>query len=143
MSKLKKNEPVKSFMVSSPTTINEKTSFSEAAKLILEDGLNHLPVVSGSKLVGMFSNTDLMRVDFASSFGGDQKQSLATLDSSKTILEVCSKKPETIGERDTAQDAARKIVHGNFHALPVVDDENNLIGMVTTTDLIKFLGDIG
>jgi CBS domain-containing protein len=39
------------------------------------------------------------------------------------------------------RDAARILAEANFHALPVVDGEN-LVGIVTSTDLLKFLADL-
>lgn len=142
MSKLKKNESVKTIMTVNPLTVNEKTKISEAAALITKEGLHHLPVVSGERLIGMFTRTDLMRIDFSDSFGQDSRQSLATLDSSKNLLDVCVTEVITLSEKDTVQDAAKKFVTGAFHAMPVVDSDQRLRGLVTTTDMIRFYADL-
>ena len=142
MSKQKNSTFVQEFMTSKPEVVDERTKISEAAALILEKGFNHLPVVSGDRLKGMFSHTDLMRIDFADSFGQDQRQSMATLDATMGILDACSTDLVTLKPKDTALDASKKLSAGKFHALPVVDENSNLMGLVTTTDLIKFYAEL-
>lgn len=45
----------------------------------------------------------------------------------------------TINNTDTIHEAAEKLMNGNFHSLPVVDKDGNAVGIVTSTDLIKYL----
>ena len=143
MSKLKKNELIQKIMTKNPVTIEKRTKISEAAKLLLEKKMHHLPVVSGEKIIGMFSYTDLMRLDFSDSFGQDQREVLATLDSSKSIEEVMAKDLVTIKERDTVQSAAKLLCDGrNFHSLPVLNQDGKLSGIVTSTDIIRFLAEL-
>ena len=52
-----------------------------------------------------------------------------------------TKEPTTVNSNQNVKDAAEILADGNFHALPVVDDEGNLVGMVTSADLIKYLLD--
>ena len=93
--------------------------------------------------IGMFSYTDLMRLDFSDSFGQDQREVLATLDSSKSIEEVMAKDLVTIKERDTVQSAAKLLCDGrNFHSLPVLNQDGKLSGIVTSTDIIRFLAEL-
>ena len=142
MSKLRKNEAIKSIMVTNPITINQNTKISEAAALFQENAIHHLPVVSGEKLIGMFSYLDLMKIDYSASFGEDSRQSLKTLDSTKTIIEVMTDNPETIRERETIRDAAKILSNGAYHSLPVVDEKNCLMGIVTSTDVIRYLAEL-
>ena len=55
-----------------------------------------------------------------------------------TIEQVMTKDVLTIQHKDTVYDAALLLSENEFHALPVMD-EDELVGIVTTTDLIKFL----
>ena len=142
MSKIKKNEVIKKIMVTDPITINQNTKISEAASLFKENSIHHLPVVSGEKLIGMFSYLDLMKIDYSESFGEDSRQTLKTLDSTKTILDVMTENPETVKERETIRDAAKILCNGSYHSLPVVDDKNCLMGIVTSTDVIKYLAEL-
>ena len=55
-----------------------------------------------------------------------------------TIEKVMTKNVLTIQQKDTIYNAALLLSENEFHALPVMDEEE-LVGIVTTTDLIKFL----
>ena len=62
---------------------------------------------------------------------GDQSQDEALLD------EYLLKKIIVIKETDSAFDAMSLMVDENIEHIPVVDNENKLIGIVTRTDLLK------
>ena len=141
MAKLKKNDPIHHIMVKNPVTIEASTKISDAHRLFYEHKIHHLPVVSGEKLLGIFSYSDMLRLDFSDSFGEDPRQVLAVLDSSKTIQDVMVSDVVTLDEKDTVHDAATKLCKGDFHALPVVAD-GRLKGIVTSTDIIRYLADL-
>jgi CBS domain-containing protein len=58
-----------------------------------------------------------------------------------TIGQVMSHKPRVVKSNDTIKTVAEILSNEEFHALPVVDekDESVLVGIVTTTDVIKYL----
>jgi hypothetical protein len=62
----------------------------------------------------------------------------ADCDIELAIEQVMTKDVLTIQHKDTVYDAALLLSENEFHALPVMD-EDELVGIVTTTDLIKFL----
>ena len=66
---MKKNEPIKHIMTTTPVTVHTKQNPSEVRALLAEGKFHHVPVVSGEKLVGMISSTDLMRVSFNNYMG--------------------------------------------------------------------------
>jgi CBS domain-containing membrane protein len=49
---------------------------------------------------------------------------------------------KTLSTKSTIADAAEVLSDGNFHAVPVVDKDEDLIGLVTSTDLIRYLRDL-
>lgn len=53
---------VESIMTPNPRTVSPETDLAEAAKIILEIKVGGLPVVAGEKLVGIITETDLIRV---------------------------------------------------------------------------------
>ncbi len=139
MSRLKR-ESVTHIMTKELQTINVQTPLSAVGKIFSESSFHHLPVVSGEELIGILSFVDLMRVSFADSFGVTEKQSVyEVLDRTLGVESVMTKDPVTITSSETIKDAAEKLAAGRFHALPVVNDARDLLGMVTSADLIKYL----
>jgi CBS domain-containing protein len=86
----------------------------------------------------MLSYTDLMRVNFVDSYGDGNEQVTTTLYSVLTIEQVMVDQLVTVNTDTTIRDAADILSNKEFHALPVVD-HNGLAGIITTTDLIKYL----
>ena len=111
------------------------------AKALMEDNnVRHLPIVSGEKLVGILSLTDIHRI----SFGGNYGQA-ASVDSSiydtLSLEQVMMSEPRTVHEDTTIKEVAEQLAVEEFHALPVVGNDNKLEGIVTTTDLVNYLID--
>ena len=99
-----------------------------------------MPVVSGDEVIGIITSTDFMRVSFGEFGNQDAKGLDAILDHTYKLHDIMVKNPITINKSSTVREAARTLGSGDFHALPVVDD-NKLIGIVTSTDLLNFLAD--
>ena len=137
---MKRNEPLSTVMTKDPTTVNVTHKLSEVRKLMSDGGIHHVPVVSGTKLVGLISATDMVRLSF-SAYGADARAVDAMLDHEFSIEKVMSKDLTTLNSSQKVRDAATALSGGNFHSIPVVDDDNNLVGIVTSTDLIRYLAD--
>ena len=137
---MKHKEPVHKIMATDPLTVHEKQRVSEVHQLMVERRIHHVPVVSGNRLIGLISATDLMRV----SFGDVNKQDPRTVDAlldTYTIRDVMQEDILTVKPDDTVRTAAEHLARGDFHSLPVVGDDDELVGLVTSTDLIKYLLD--
>jgi CBS domain-containing protein len=120
-------------------TITVKTPLSEVGEIFTRCGFHHLPVLSGKKLVGLLSFTDLMRVSFTDSFGVTAQQAVyELLDHTLSVEQVMTSELVTIDSKNTIREAAEILAKGKFHALPVVDGEE-LVGMVTSSDLLEHL----
>ena len=140
MSRLRKHEPITKIMTRELQTIHLQTKLSEVGKIFAESEFHHLPVVNGSQLIGVVSFVDLMRVSFADSFGVEAKQPVYdVLDRTLSVEAIMTKDPVTLEEQQDVQDAAEVLAESAFHALPIVDEQKNLVGMVTTTDLLKYM----
>lgn len=134
---MKHNEPVSKIMSTQLVTVHHGEPVSRVRQLIREHGIQHIPVVSGQNLVGIISHTDVLRV----SFGGasDDRAVDATLDHTMTIEQLMQKDPVSVREYAPIREAAQLLVEGQFHSLPVTSDGHKLVGIVTSTDLIRYL----
>jgi CBS domain-containing protein len=135
---MKHNEPVHKIMAANPTTVHEKQKLSEVHEVIVGRRIHHVPVVSGDRLIGLISATDLLRVSWGDVNRQDPRQVNALLDT-LAIRDVMQEDVVTLRRTDTVRRAAELLAQGDYHSLPVLDDDDALVGMVTSTDLIKYL----
>jgi len=137
---MKHNEPVTKIMAADPVTVHEKQKVSDVHHLIVERKIHHVPVVSGRKLIGLISATDLLRVSWGDVNKQDPRQVDALLDT-LGIRDVMQEDIVTLRRHDTVRRAAELLAQGEYHSLPVLDDDDELVGMVTSTDIIEYLLD--
>lgn len=138
---MRKNEPIRKLMSTSVISIHHGEPVSQARKIMVESGVHHLPVVSGDALKGIISWSDLLRISFGDAFGADERAVDATLDHTFTLEQVMSADVITVTPQTTVHEAAEILCKGDFHCLPVVDD-GKLVGMVTSSDLLKYLAEL-
>ncbi len=122
---------IKRIMTECPATLAPGNRLSEARKLFTSRGIHHLPVLDDGRLVGILSASDLLNLELLER----ARISLADVE----VRHVMHANPVTINVGASLRDAAAKLRAGEFHALPVVDDDSVLIGIVTTTNLIETL----
>ena len=133
---MKKREQVSKIMTPNPITVNTTNKVSDVAKIFSEKNIHHIPVVSGSELIGMISKTDIERVSFVTNLQ-DQKANTAIYDSLE-IEQVMTNQLDTVQQDDEVREAAALLAGGTYHAIPVLEGEK-LTGIVTSTDVIKYL----
>ncbi|MEM7014808.1 MAG: CBS domain-containing protein [Verrucomicrobiota bacterium] len=135
---MRKNESVTHVMTENPITVHHGDPISKVREIFQSNNIHHLPVVSGKELKGMISWTDLMRISFGDAFDQDEKSVDVTLDHTFNIEDVMEKDLRTVSPTDSVRDAAVILSEADCHALPVVSG-NELVGIVSSKDLIKFL----
>lgn len=134
---MKRNEPVTRIMTATVVTVHTGQRLSEVRKAMTDGRFHHVPVVSGKKLLGMLSATDLLRVTYE--YGVDDRQNDTVLDHTVAIRELMTTTPITIRDTATIRDAVGILAEGKFHSLPVVNGDGELAGLVTTTDILRYL----
>jgi CBS domain-containing protein len=135
---MKRRELVSKIMSTNLITVNTTNNLVEAERLFNENSIRHIPVVSGEDIIGMLSLTDLLRVSFVDTYGGDESDVDTAVYNMLTIEQVMVKNIVSVSSTQTIKEVAEILAKNEFHALPVVDD-NKLVGIVTTTDLLNYL----
>ncbi len=135
---MKKRTPVSAIMTKEVITLSSVDDLMTAEKLFKENSIRHIPVVSGKEIVGMLSYTDLLRISFADAVDDNETDVDTVVYNMFTIDQVMAKNLVKVTSATTIKEVAEILAKKEFHALPVVDD-NNLVGIVTTTDLINYL----
>lgn len=129
---------VKDVMVKEVATLDVNDELSLANDIMRLGRIRHLPVVDGTKLVGIVSERDLFRSSLAQALGYGSKD---TRDLMKTlrIKDVMVPNVITIFPEMKVCEAVRLMVERKIGCLPVVEDDR-LVGLVTETDmLLQFL----
>lgn len=137
---MKRNDPVTKIMSSKVAVVQEGQPLSEVRKIMCDLHVHHVPIVRGTKLVGLVSFTDLMKINMVIN-GADERSISTIIDQQFKIADIMSNQLTTIKNTETIRQAAELLIDGHFHSLPVVDHVNNIVGIVTSTDLIKYLND--
>ena len=115
-------------MTPNPCTISPSETLDVALDQMRQFGVRHLPVLEEGRLIGIISDRDAERAAFRP-------------DSHKPPEPVCVRDvmrftPLTVLEEDTLEEAARLLVHCRIGALPVVNPDGNLLGVISVVDLL-------
>lgn len=137
---MKQKVPVSTIMTKNVVKLNLQDDLTKAELLFKRNKIRHIPVVNGNKIIGMLSYTDLLRISFVDAVDDTDEVIDATVYNLFTVEQVMAKNLVTISPFTTIKEAAEILSSKEFHALPVVE-EDMLVGIVTTTDLIKYLID--
>ena len=135
---MKRNEPVSNIMSSEITAVQEGQPLSEVRHKMINSNIHHVPILSGKNLVGMVSFTDMMKLNVVIN-GADNHTIDAIIDQQFSIGDIMSTELTTLNDRDTIRQAAEVLSENNFHAVPVTDNNSELQGIVTSSDLIRYL----
>ncbi len=115
---------VKNWMKVNPVTIERTALLQEAAALMEEHSIRHLPVVEGGQLVGFITQTDLRQYFFPS------------MVERIPVHDVMVANPITIDVNSSIEKAARLIHDFKIGGLPVMD-KKKLVGVITSSDIVS------
>jgi len=127
-------------MTTNLVVLNKTDDLDTAEQLFKKHKIRHIPVVDGERIIGMLSLTDLLRISFADGAYEDEENVETVVYNMFTVPQVMAKNVQSIPSDATIKEVAEILAKKEFHALPVVQNEK-LVGIVTTTDLIKYLLD--
>jgi CBS domain-containing protein len=120
-------------LMSSPVrTVSRETSTQEAARKMSENGIGSVIVVGDDNdLEGILTATDFVRL------GADARSAADT-----PVSEYMSTEVITTAANDDIRDVADLMIDHGFHHVPVVDEAEGVVGIVTTTDLTAYLSHV-
>lgn len=137
---MKKREPISKIMTQDVITLTLNDSLMDAKNLFKKHHIRHIPIVENDRIIGMLSLTDLLRISFVDAYSDDQSID-TTIYNLLSIGQVMANDPVNVSSNSIIKDVASLLAAKEFHALPVVDNEK-LVGIKTTTDLLNYLVDL-
>lgn len=130
--------PISEIMTQQVISLESNESLEKAEGLMKKNHIRHLPITKDGLLVGMLSLTDLQRISFTTSFNEEGLNSDSLIYDMFSVEQIMTHHPISIDVNDGLIKALEILVEKEFHALPIVD-RDNLAGIITTTDAIKYL----
>lgn len=128
-------------MTTEPDTIDRSSPISEAYDVLQRAPFHHLVVVEGDTPVGMIASTDVLRLVYDAE-GTDEARLREFLDHQFVIDDAMSTDLRTVPTTATIGDAAAAMSDGLAHSVLVLDGDR-LAGIVTTTDLVRYVQHLG
>ena len=133
---------VKDNMIASPITIGPNSSVSEAVELMSENKLHRLPIVDGSgKLVGLVTES-VITSNTPNNSSTLSVFELNYLLNKLKISDIMIRDVITIGKDALLEEAATVLRKNDVGCLPVVDENNKLIGIITHNDIFTAFIDL-
>jgi acetoin utilization protein AcuB len=128
--------PVKDWMSKDLITIDEDTSIMKASKVMKQNEIQHLPVMRRGRLVGIVSDRDLKEATPSKATMLDIHEMYYLLDKI-LVKSLMSKDLVTITPGATVEKAAALMLKRHISALPVVDENGVLAGIITKGDIFR------
>ena len=130
--------PISTIMAKDLVTVNKTDGLDVAEHLFKKHRIRHIPVVDGKQIVGMLSMNDLLRISFADGAYREEDDISSSLYEMFTIPMLMRNKLTTVSPDNSIRQVAEIFAESEYHSLPVVKGDE-LVGIVTTTDLINYL----
>jgi CBS domain-containing protein len=128
---------VADIMTKDLVTLTPSNSLADAHTITREKGIRHLPVIDSEnhKLIAIVTQKSMIArvINLVMLYGGGE---LRHHEKITNIMEVAEKDFETVTPSQSLHDVAPFFLANKHGCLPVVDDEQNLVGMITSSDFV-------
>lgn len=134
------NNPVSEIMSTKLITVIPTDPLTKVKEIFETYNIHHIPVVRYKEIVGMVSKTDFYKLihGFRLRVTGQEETETTGILSSHTVEQLMTKGVVRLNQNDKMGVAAELFLTNYFHAVPIMNDDNELVGIVTTYDIIKY-----
>lgn len=146
------HQRVKDAMNRDVVTVHVQDTVQDALNLMLENKVSGLPVLDHQgKCVGMLSSRDFMDMTHELDLDFDEDLSVSGVwwnsfmrglsenIGAKSVMDLMSEDVVSVRADDLLVDAARIMLREKIHRLPVLGAHKRLIGIISTTDMLRAL----
>lgn len=131
---MRPDEPVSRIMTEAVVVIEVDRPVSEVLDCFFQYPIHHLPVVRAGRLAGMLSSADVMKLECLLPKSATDRASY--LDQRLTIEQLMRTPVLSLRANASLGDAAEQLINAGVHAAPIVDEDERVLGIVTTTDIM-------
>ena len=129
---------VKNWMSKDVITVNADDSMQDAGYLLREHKINVLPVMEKGRMVGIITDRDLKKASPSDATTLDMHELLFLISKIK-VMDLMRTPVHTISPDYTVEEAAAILLEKKFSGLPVVDEKNRVVGIITRSDLFRVI----
>ena len=129
---------VKNWMSKKIITVDVNDSMQDVMRMFKQNDIRRLPVMRKGKLVGIVTDRDL-RSASASEATSLEVHELSYLTKKIKIPEIMTKNPLTVPLDYTIEETAVILLDNKISGVPVVNQEDEMVGIITQTDLFRAL----
>ncbi len=128
---------VRDVMSSELITLDEEETLDLVEQVMRLGRVRHLPVTDSGALVGLVTHRDLLRASISAlaDIGEDERQELL---SKVKVKEIMNRDIRTVKPTLPLNKAAAILLENRFGCLPVVEDGDKLVGILTEADFLRF-----
>jgi acetoin utilization protein AcuB len=121
-------------MTTDPLTVTASETVGQADELMTENGFRQLPVTRDGELVGIITDRDIRSCLSGSLLGSpeDREKALNT-----KVGDIMTTEPITLSRDDELQEAVELLIDQKIGGIPVVDEAEGLVGIVTYVDVLR------
>jgi acetoin utilization protein AcuB len=121
-------------MTKNPLVMTPDETIGKADELMSENRIRQLPVVDGAALLGIITDRDIRSVLAESSLVEPEERAKAL----KTrVGDIMTAEPLTLAPDDELQEAVELLIDAKIGGIPVVDEVEGLVGIVTYVDVLR------
>lgn len=131
-------ETVRNWMSTDVVTVSPETSLPDAAQLMTGKVIRRLPVMEDGRLVGIVTYGDIRNAR-PSGVTTLSIWELNYLVNKIRMADIMTKNPVTVSPDNTIGAAAKKMMTNMVSGLPVLDDKDNLVGIITESDIFRLV----
>lgn len=121
-------------MTKDPLTVTPSETVGQADELMSENKIRQLPVVKGRELIGIITDRDIRSFLSASLVSAPETREKAL---HTKIGDVMTRDPLTLSPDDELQEAVELLIDEKVGGIPVVDETEGLVGIVTYVDILR------
>ncbi len=118
-------------------TVNPEDKLARIQEIFDQHNIHHLPVVRFKEIVGLVSKTDFLH--FIRGFNQNEEDRFVNEARMRayTAQDIMTTGLAKLSPNDRINVALELFMVNRFHAIPIVSENNELVGILTTYDIIK------
>ena len=127
---------VKNWMSKEVITVGADDSMQNAIYILQEQNIKMLPVMDEGNLVGIITDRDLKKASPSDATTLDMHELLFLISKIK-VRDLMKKPVHTVRSDHTIEEATALLLEKKISGLPVIDENNQLVGIITRSDIFR------